>query len=330
MSKGSEGPVPVLVMGLGAIGRALVRAALESAEVQLLGAVDPQYERRALGELVGRPALKHQVHGSLRGALNGQRGVVILQATHSRLPEVLGSIEEAIRAGCHVVSTCEELTFPWLKYPKEADRLDRAAADAGVVVLGMGVNPGFLMDRLVATVGQTVGRVTRVVVERHVDVRTRREGLIRRVGLGLTEDAFFDHLEADRIGLPGMVEAAALCGLGLGLDCDDFEEEHAPVIAQERLEGTPVVEAGQVAGMSQTVIASEDGVERVRLEVMMAAGIDAPGDVIQIDADTSVRLRIEGGLQGDLATAHMVVHAAPRVTAAEPGILTVLELPAGR
>jgi 4-hydroxy-tetrahydrodipicolinate reductase len=43
-----------------------------------------------------------------------------------------------------------------------------------------------------------------------------------------------------------------------------------------------------------------------------------------------VRVSIPGGLSGDRATANLVVNAAPRVAAADPGLLTVLELPAAR
>jgi 2,4-diaminopentanoate dehydrogenase len=49
-----------------------------------------------------------------------------------------------------------------------------------------------------------------------------------------------------------------------------------------------------------------------------------------IDAEPRVELEIKGGIAGDRATANVVVNAAPRVASAEPGLLTVLELPAGR
>ena len=38
----NSGPVPVVVMGLGAIGREIARASLQSEEVTLVGAVDTQ------------------------------------------------------------------------------------------------------------------------------------------------------------------------------------------------------------------------------------------------------------------------------------------------
>jgi 4-hydroxy-tetrahydrodipicolinate reductase len=74
----------------------------------------------------------------------------------------------------------------------------------------------------------------------------------------------------------------------------------------------------------------DEGQERVRLELTIAVGADDPGDRILIESDPKIELEIKGGVAGDRATANLVVNAAPRVASAEPGLLTVLELPAGR
>lgn len=332
MAKAPAGPVPVVVMGLGYIGQQLARAAHASAEVELVGAVDldPAKAGRPLSELLG-PGFGGKVAPTLQGAVGRHKGAVLLHATGSRLPQVLDQLLLAVSLGMPVVSTCEELAFPFLRYPELADRLDRAAQKAGVAVLGAGVNPGFVMDRLVATVGQACGQVRHATVRRVVDARTRREALQRKVGAGLTEEQFFELVDQDALGHVGLVESAALAALGLGLDCDDYEEEIVPVFAEEDIPGGAFpVKKGQVAGIFQSAVALEEGQERVRLELTIAVGADAPGDFIEVDADPRVSLEIKGGLAGDTATAHSLVNAAPRLTAAEPGLLTVLELPAGR
>jgi hypothetical protein len=238
---------------------------------------------------------------------------------------------EAIKLGVPVVSTCEELAFPFLKHPELAAKLERAAEKAGVAVLGTGVNPGFIMDRLVATAGQACGPVRRVTVTRVVDARTRREALQRRVGAGLTEDEFFALVDKDLLGHVGLVESAALCALGLGMDCDDYEEEIAPVLAEEDITGGAFpMRKGRVAGIFQSVVGLEEEQERVRLELTIAVGAEDPKDRIEIDAEPKVVVEIPGGVAGDRATANTLVNAAPRLTAAEAGLLTVLELPAGR
>lgn len=333
MGNAPSGPVPVVVMGLGFIGQQIARSALASPEVDLIGVVDhsPLFAGKKLGDLLKDPSAKLKISKDLAGAIGKTKGVVVLQATGSRLPEVMEEVLEAVRLGCHVVSSCEELSFPHLKHEALADKLDRAASKAGVAVLGTGVNPGFVLDRLIATLGQVAGPINHVRAQRVVDARTRREALQRKVGAGLSEAQFDQKLENEELGHVGLVESCALAALGCGIDCDDFEEEITPVIAQEDIEGGAfVVKKGQVAGINQVAIGLEDGQERVRLELTIAVGADDPGDRIVLDADLRVELEIKGGVAGDRATANVLVNAAPRVAAAEPGLLTVLELPAGR
>lgn len=333
MARAPAGPVPVVVMGLGFIGQEIARAALASSEVELIGAVDtsPSLLGRPLADVLGQPGPKAKVVESLERAVGRRKGVVLLHATGSRLPQVMEQLLDAVKQGVSVVSTCEELAFPHLKYPELADKLDRAAQRAGVAVLGTGVNPGFVLDRLVATLGQVCGPVRHVTATRVVDARTRREALQRKVGAGLSEEEFFELVDKEQLGHVGLVESAALAALGVGLDLDDYEEELTPVFAEEDITGGAFpVKKGRVAGMYQSVVGLEDGQERVRLELTIAVGADNPGDRIEIDADPKLVLEIPGGVAGDRATANAVVNAAPRLTAADAGLLTVLELPAGR
>ncbi|MCY1042918.1 dihydrodipicolinate reductase [Corallococcus sp. bb12-1] len=333
MAKAPDGPVPVVVMGLGFIGQEIAKAALSSQEVELIGAVDPQptLVGRPLGDVLGQAGPRFKISESLERAVGRRKGVVVLHATSSRLAQVMDQLMEALKLGLPVASTCEELAFPYLKYPELAEKLERAAQKAGVAIVGTGVNPGFVLDRLVATAGQVCGPVRKATVSRVVDARTRREALQRKVGAGLTEEEFFDLVDREELGHVGLVESAALAALGLGLDCDDFEEEVAPVFAEEDITGGAfVVKKGRVAGMFQSVVGLEEGQERVRLELTIAVGAEDPRDRIEIDADPRLVLEIPGGVAGDRATANALVNAAPRLTAAEAGLLTVLELPAGR
>lgn len=330
MGRVPSGRVPVVVMGLGHIGREICRSAVASEEVELVGAVDkaPGLAGTSLGELLGMSSTL-RVSATLKDA-QAAKGSVLLHATGSRLTSVLEELLEAVRQGHPVVSTCEELAFPFLRHPELAERLEKAAQRAGVSVVGTGVNPGFVFDRLVATVGQTVGAVRHVRGTRSVDAGTRRESFQRKIGAGLSEEAFQGLAEKDAVGHVGLVESAALCALGLGMDCDDFEEELVPLLAEEDYRGSPIpVAKGRVAGVQQTAVGLEDGQERVRLELTLAVGAEAV-DRLVLEADSRLTLEVPGGIPGDSATAHLVVHAAPRLTAASPGLLTVLDLPAGR
>ena len=333
MAKPQKGaPVPVVVMGLGFIGQEVARAALSSEEVELIGAVDvsPTLAGKKLSDVLELPAGTFTIKKKLEEAVGSREGVVLLHSTGSRLPQVMAQLTHAMGLGLSIVSSCEELSFPWLKHAELAEKLEKAAVKNKVSVLGTGVNPGFVLDRFVATFAQATGVVHRVKVTRVVDARTRREALQRKVGGGLTEDEFLKLVDAEKLGHVGLMESCALTALGCGIDCDDFEEEILPVIAEEDITGAFTVKKGQVAGIFQSAVGLAEGQEKVRLELTIALGAEDPGDVIEIEGVPQLKLRVDGGVAGDRATANLMVNAAPRVSAAEPGLLTVLELPAGR
>ncbi|MGA8890787.1 MAG: dihydrodipicolinate reductase, partial [Anaeromyxobacteraceae bacterium] len=47
--------IPVVIAGLGEVGRAIARAVLASADLRLVAAVDPAFAGRKLDDLVGSP-----------------------------------------------------------------------------------------------------------------------------------------------------------------------------------------------------------------------------------------------------------------------------------
>ena len=323
--------IPVVVMGLGHIGCAVARAALGRHGLEVVGAVDrdPSRAGRTLGEVLDGPAPDLRVSADLAPALAGRKGGVVLHATGSRLDEVLPEVEAAVRAGWHVISTCEELAFPSLDHADQAKALDRLCEQRGVAVVGAGVNPGFVLDRLPATLAQVVGDVRHVHARRVVDVARAREALRRRMGVGLTVAAFEEAADGGELGHVGLAHSAALVAEScLGLEEYEVDEELEPLVADEDgADGGP--RAGQVAGVHQTARVFAEDREVVRLEVTFVYGAEDPHDEVALDADPPVRLRIEGGLPGDAATAHAVVNAVPAVVERH-GLLTVLDLPAGR
>jgi 4-hydroxy-tetrahydrodipicolinate reductase len=191
------------------------------------------------------------------------------------------------------------------------------------------VNPGFVLDRLPAFLSQVTGPVRHVRALRVVDAATRREGLRRRVGAGLGEDAFDAAAERGEVGHVGLPESAALVAAGCGFEIDEYEQELVPVLAEEDVDGPAPIRAGRVAGASQVVRGFEEGTERVRLELQISLHADDPRDEVEIDARPPVRALVKGGIHGDHATAWAVVNAVPAIVDLR-GLVTVLDLPAGR
>lgn len=326
-------PVKVALMGLGAIGRAIGRCALQKAELEIVAAIDldPSRVGRKLSDVLDAPAPEVIVGSDGAAEMKKAAGGVLLHATGSRLDQVEGELAQALTAGLSVVSTCEELSYPWLRHPEIAERLDRLAQKRKLALLGTGVNPGFVMDRLPATMGAVCGRIDRVRVVRVVDSRTRRVQLQRKTGAGLNEEEFDAGVEDGTLGHVGLMESAALAALGVGLEVDEVDESIDPIEADEDMQGDGFrVPRGGIVGIQQVARAFHDGKEVANLDLTIALGSPDPRDEIELEGDPGIRVLIPGGTHGDKATCWTVVHAAPLVHGSEPGLISVLDLPAGR
>jgi 4-hydroxy-tetrahydrodipicolinate reductase len=322
--------IPVVLQGLGAIGRAIGRAALEKPELRVVAAVDPAHAGAKLPDLIGAGAPMLEVLADPAKAYAAAKGGVVLHATTSLLVEALPIVTRAVDAGLAVVSTCEELAYPWLDREEDADALDQRCEKKGVAVLGVGVNPGFVLDRLPAFLAGVTGPVRHVRALRVVDAAGRREALQRKIGIGLTPEEFDAADERGELGHVGLAQSAALVAAGCGFELDDIVEEPLEaLVADEDVAGPPALKAGQVAGARQMLRGFSDGAERVRLELEIQAFADDPRDEVQIDGAPPVHAVVKGGIAGDLATAWAVVNAVPAVIDMQ-GLVTVLDLPAGR
>src|SRR6202165_1458400 len=325
--------IPVVLMGLGAIGRGIARAALAKPELEIVAAIDLDASRvgKKLGDVVDAPAPDVTVTADGSAALKRHPGAVLLHATGSRLDQVEGELAQALTAGLSVVSTCEELSYPWLRHPEIAERLDKLAQKRKLALLGTGVNPGFVMDRLPATMGAVCGPVERVHVTRVVDSRTRRKQLQLKTGAGRNEAEFDRGVDEGNLGHVGLMESAALAALGVGLEVDEVDESIDPVEADEDMQGEGfTVPKGGIVGIKQVARAFHDGKEVAILDLTIALGAPQPRDEIELIGDPGIRVLIPGGTPGDKATVWTVVHAAPLVQGSEPGLISVLDLPAGR
>src|SRR5512133_2160851 len=221
-------------MGLGEIGKAIGRAVLAREGLELVAVVDrhPSLAGRPLADVLGGFAPDLDIEAELPAALERARGGVVLHAAGSRFLEVLPDLQTAVRAGAHVVSTCEELANPRLDHEAEAEALDLLCEEHRVAVVGTGVNPGFVLDRLPALLAQVAGEVRHVRGVRVVDAARRRPALQRKVGVGLSEEEFQAAYEREEIGHVGLVHSAALVAEScLGLEEYEVDEELAPLIA---------------------------------------------------------------------------------------------------
>src|SRR6187397_1669177 len=124
----------VALIGLGPIGIEVGKALAGRPGVELLGAADPAPDKagKPLSSLLDGAFPGVIVSDSAAGlyrqsaASRAKKDVAVL-CTGSRLHAMLPQIEEAIDAGMHIVSTCEELSYPELHHHPMAVRIDQRA-----------------------------------------------------------------------------------------------------------------------------------------------------------------------------------------------------------
>lgn len=323
-------PYRVIQYGVGAIGIEVARVLAARPDVQLVAAIDraPDMAGQDLGRLAGLDGDLGVTVTADAGAALALPAELVVHSTGSYLEEVAPQLLAAVDAGKNVLSTCEELSYPWDRHPALSREIDVRAREAGVTVLGTGVNPGFVMDTLALAISAVCQSLSRLEVTRVVDVSTRRIQLQRKVGLGITPEEFEERKATGRFGHVGLMESARLVAHALAWSLDDWREVLEPVLCTApRQAGEVRLEKGQVAGIHQVVSAHRNGREVLRLELEMSAGAARPRDEVVIEGRPPVRMVIEGGVQGDLATAAVVANAIPAVVAAPAGLLTMADLP---
>lgn len=320
----------VVSFGLGPIGLAAARLALQKTSLELVGAVDVDSLKvgKDLGDLLelGRTT-GIVVEADADAALARLAPDVVLHCTSSFLPAVEDQLRTAIRHGVDVVSSSEELLVPEQQHPELAQELDAAARAGGVSVLGTGVNPGFAMDFLAVIASAVTFDVQAVRCVRVVDAATRRLPLQRKVGAGLSKAEFHERLATGQFGHIGMRESVALVARGLGFAVDRIEHEVEPVIAPEDHK-TPylVVKEEEVAGIRNQGFGYVGKRAVVHLDLSMYVGAPDPHDEIELESVPPIHLKFPEGIPGDQATAAILVNNVHGVAAARPGLLTVLDV----
>ncbi len=328
----SERPWRVVQFGLGPIGVACAIAVLRHPKLELVAAVDqdPGLEGRALGAFLPMdvPSSDVVVAPDLGEALEeGVSADVAIHTTQSRIPQVRSQLEALCQSGLNVVSSCEELLWPRLAAPQDAEALDACAREHGVSIIGSGVNPGFVLDTLALVASAPSVDVKRIDARRVVDAASRRGPLQKKVGAGLSEAEFRGLAAEKRLGHVGLVESLALLAAGLGWSLERTEEKLEPKLADAAIKTEHVdVSAGQVAGIHHTASGwTADGRE-LHLDLQMYVGAAEPGDEIEIAGNPPIHLKSVGGIAGDTATTSMLINLIPRILEAPPGLRTMLDI----
>ena len=318
----------VVQFGLGKIGQEIVRLILERERFELIGAVDKDEDKigRDVSELLNLETRTGVLVTDNQRNVLGEMPDLAFHSTASGISRVQSQLESIMKAGTNVISTSEELSYPYLQARERAEKLDDTAKENGVTLFGTGVNPGFVMDLLPLTLSGIARKLDSINVKRVQNASVRRRALQAKVGVGLTE-AEFDENVRQKGGHVGLIESLSLVATGLGWQLDEVEDWTEPVINEEQVETDYFLAGpGEVKGIDQTAVGRQDGKEKIRHNLQIYAGAPDPIDEITLKGVPDLTLKVEGGIHGDIATPAIAVNSSQKVLQESPGLLTVLEI----
>jgi 4-hydroxy-tetrahydrodipicolinate reductase len=325
--------INVIVYGCGVMGRRVAQALSPKRSLDVVGAIDidPDLVGKDLGELFDpSQETRIPIEKKAESLFSRVEAQAVVLTTTSHLTTVFPQIKECVTAGLNVISTCEELSFPWKRHPELAHKIDDLAKERGVSVTGTGINPGFLMDTLPLIMTAPCLDVKSVRVTRMMDSSKRRLPFQRKIGTGLTQQEFQQKMEEKEItGHVGLLESIYMIAAGLGWELDEaIELPPEPVIDEKEVQtAVGIVKPGDVIGLTSLAFGRKDGQEVIFLKFSANAGVDEEYDEILITGESNIHQKIIGGVHGDIGTVAVTINSIPRVVSAPAGLVLMKDLP---
>jgi 2,4-diaminopentanoate dehydrogenase len=319
----------VVQMGLGPIGNKLTAFLTERPGLEIVGAIDtdPKKSGQDIGTLAGLGPLGVGVTADMDQVLKKRDVDVVMLTTTSDLDRTADQLRELLPYGVNVISSCEELSFPWVTKPELTREIEKLAKDNKVAVLATGVNPGFLMDFLPVAMTGLCRDAKKITVERIQDATFRRVPFQKKIGAGLTVQEFHAKVTEGSLRHVGLTESIHMIASAMGWKLDKTEDVISPIIATRQVRtDAMVVKAGDVLGVQQLGRGLVAGREAISLVFRAAIGEPDTRDRIVIDGTPNIDTCIKGGVNGDVATCAILVNSIPAIMQARPGLRTMLDI----
>jgi len=326
----------IIIYGCGVMGRKIAQALSDKRSFDVVGAVDIDNKLigKDLGELFDSPKESGIIiEKDTERLFSKVNAHAVVLTTTSHLKTVFHQITQCLNAGLNVISTCEELSYPWKREPELSQRLDNLAREKGVTVTGTGINPGFLMDTLPIILTAPCLKVKAIRVTRMMDSSKRRIPFQMKIGTGLNQKEFQQKIENKVItGHVGLLESIHMIADGLGWELEEAVElPPEPVIDEKEIKtGLGVISPGNVIGLTSIAYGKKQGQEVITLNFSANAAVDEEYDEIIIEGEPNIRQKIIGGVHGDIGTVAVTINTIPSVIKTSSGLKLMKDLPPPR
>jgi hypothetical protein len=354
-----EGQHRVVVWSTGGIGSIAIRAIHQRPNLDLVGVWvhSPEKDGKDAGELANGEAIGLAATADADALIGLKPDCVVYAASGpERDALAIPDYVKLLSAGINVVTTSTtRLVNPHAYEPAEwRDQLVAAAKEGEVSLYASGIEPGFAADYLPLVLSTQSSQIEKI--------HSYEIGLYDDYGV---PDIMSDALGFGRplsyepwISMPGAIAGEwqgqlRLVGDALGVEIQEVRETFDRAVTNRTLEvAMGTVKAGTCGALRMQAIGVVDGRDAIIIEHVTRLASDVAPDWPQGQGDLSYRVMITGqpdidctvaatlrdrrkaGIQGMtsgagamVATAMRVVNAVPYVVAAEPGLVSSVDLP---
>ncbi len=324
--------INVIQIGLGPLGQQIGRYIAGKNEVKTVAAVDinENLRNQDFGQIIGGSPSNVLIKNSIEEALQSlsEKPDVAILTTVSSVQKLESQVENIAKHGIPIVSTCEELSYPWEENPESSTRIDTICKKYNVACLGTGVNPGFLMDYLPSVLSSVCKDVKSIIVERFQDATPRRIPFQQKIGAGLDLEAFKAKEQTGTLRHVGLKESVYFLANSVGFKLDSVTEHLQAVIAEDDISAPSMdIKKGNARGVEQISHGYINGDCKIKMHFKAAIGEPRSFDRVTIKGEPSFVSEIDTGINGDVATCAITINSVKSILKVAPGLHTMATIP---
>ena len=322
--------IKVIQIGFGPLGVQIAEFIAKKSTIKTVAVVDndPDLYNKNINDFSSDLNDQIFISNSVNEALKNINEIpdVAIITTVSSLKKIYNQIKEVVQHNINVISTCEELSYPWKTDPSLSKKLNDLCKLNNVACLGTGVNPGFLMDYLPSVLSTVCKEINNIRICRVQDATFRRIPFQKKIGAGLDLSEFKNKELEGTLRHVGLTESLHLLAKTLNFDIDNVTETLNPVICKSDLNGSINIKKGHARGVEQIAYGYLNSEVVIEMQFKAAVGESRSYDRIEVDGIPSFVSEIEGGINGDIATCSIAINSIKSIMKASPGLHTMADI----
>lgn len=324
--------IRAVVYGPGQMGKIITRLMLEKG-IRIVGAINrnPDMVGKDLGEVAGLGyRLNVKLSNDADKVLSENQADIAVVAVYAEMERSYPMFKKCIEHGLNVITTCDEALYPWTTSPELTAKLDRLAKKHGVTITGAGFQDVFLTNQIILLSGAS-HTIDTIKGYQKYNVDDYGPMVAEWHHVGETVDQFYRREKEQGTDLSYFRMSLETIATGLGLTVKKIQQTTKPLTEGVDVKCKSlgiVIKKGLVVGRSQiTEIETEQGIllrgEEVS-KVCKKGEVDQnKWSIIGVPNTYLKNDRVATKLQ----TCTQIVNRIPDIINANPGYITVDQLP---